>query len=305
MSPTPTQPPAAITTGVYVIQNPATPGNGSGEILQFSKTATGNVNPTGTITAPTNTAFIYLATDGTGNVYSSAGDIREYTAGATGSATPIRSLPMNATTKLGAVQGLYTSESGEIFVSEDSGGVASFSAMANGSVAPTRYILGASQTGGGLSGLISSNNVVADSADNLYVVNEGNGAYGIGVFGSTATGNVAPTRTFGGFANGLAIDSAGNVYGTDAGVIKIYGPAASGNDAPIREITGALTKLGHLGGIRLDSAGSIYVVSTDATGKNPTVLKFASGADGNVAPVSSFTSSAWTNPDFGLSIAVY
>lgn len=299
-----------ITSGVYVIQNPGANGAGSAAILQFATTASGSVSPTGTITAPADTSFDYLATDGAGNVYASThtqtgGDVREYAAGATGAATPVRSLPFGTSTQLGAVQGLAASSTGEIFVSEDSGGVAAFSATATGNVAPARYILAADQNGGGLSTLISANDVVADSSGDLYVVNLGGLTTAIDVFSPTATGNVAPIRVLNTTGNGQAIDSDGNLYVTQHGSILVFAPGASGNDAPIRTISGALTELGILGGIKLDSDGNIYVVSIDSNGGNPTVLRFAAGADGNVAPVSSFTSTAWTNPDNGLSLAVY
>ena len=324
---TPTPPPAVV--HVYVIQNPSTFGTGSGTVLQFPAASTGSVSATATITAPTNTSFEYLAVDGTGNLYVSSesiasGDIREYTVGSTGSATPVRSLPAGTTTMIGAVQGLAASAAGEIFVSEDSGAVLAFGATANGSEAPSRSILGADETGGGLSTLVSANNVAADSSDNLYIANEGApGLMPIVVFGPTATGNVAPLRSIGGVSttiegvSGLTTDSVGNLYvastasmvsqssASYSGTILVFAPGASGNVAPIRTITGASTTLGRLGGIKLDTSGNIYVVSTGTTGSSPTVLKFAAAASGNVAPTSSFTSPAWTNPDNGLSLAVF
>ncbi len=329
-SPAPTPTPTPAVVNVYVIQEPATFGSGSASILQFPATSSGSVSATTTLTAPMNTSFEYLATDGSGNLYvstsvpSTAGDVRVYAAGATGAATPTRTLPGGSTTMIGAVQGLAASAAGEIFVSEDSGGVAAFSATANGSVAPSRYILGAVQMGGGLSTLISANDVAADSSDNLYIANEGApGLMPVAVFAPTATGNVAPARTLGGAAttislvSGMTTDSAGNLYiaggtvafsGTTAvytGSILEFASGATGNAAPMRTITGASTTLGRLGGIKLDAAGNIYVVSVPSTGSTPTVLKFASTATGNVAPTSSFTSPAWTLPDNGYSLAVF
>ncbi len=327
--PNPTPTPAAVVS-VYVIQNPTTFGGGSGTILKFPATSTGNVSATATITAPMNTSFEYLATDGSGNVYvstnapNSAGDVRVYAAGATGAATPTRTLPGDSTTKIGAVQGLAASSAGEIFISEDSGGVAAFSATADGSVAPSRYILGSDQTGGGLSTLVSANDVAADSSDNLYIADEGApGLMPVAVFAPTATGNVAPLRTLGGatttisLIGGMTTDSAGNLYMTGGtvtfsgttsvytGSILEFAPGATGNVAPIRTITGSSTTLGRLGGIKLDASGNIYVVSISNTGSTPAVLKFAAAATGNVAPTSSFTSTSWTLPDNGYSLAVF
>jgi sugar lactone lactonase YvrE len=320
---TPTPPAGA--TSVYVIQNPATFGSGSGAILQFSATATGSVSPTSTITASANTSFNGLATDSTGDIYvstdtpasgsgSSTGEnVLEYTAGGTGSATPTRTLAGNATTMIAAVDGIAASSEGEIFVSEDSGGVAVFSSTATGTVAPERYILGAAQTGGGLSTLIEANAVTADSSDNLYIVNEGApGLMPICVFGPSATGNVAPSRTVGGALTkvsspaAVATDSAGNLYvANHNSSILVFGPTANGNVAPTHTISGSSTLLGSLGGIKVDSVGNIYVISTNSSGKDPMVLKFSATATGNVAPTLSFTSSAWTNPDNNLSLAVH
>ena len=62
-----------------------------------------------------------------------------------------------------------------------------------------------------------------------------------------------------------------------------------------------------VGGIALDNEGYLYVVSVPTCGStaSPTVLKFSTTGDGNIAPVATFTSSTWTNADPTLSIAVY
>lgn len=319
-------------TSVYVLQDPTSGSTGSGSILQFSANGTGSVLPTSTITGPPNTLFTGLDTDGTGNIYVGttgagiAGDVREYASGSSGAATPVRTLPGGSTTKIDSVNGLAVSPGGEIFLSQDSGSIVAFSATATGSVAPARYILGASQTGGGLSTIVVANAVAVDNADNLYVVNEGGpGLQPIVVFGPTATGNAPPLRTIGGpltltstsIVGGVATDSAGNLYVTAtsvsgpaanpvfAGSILVFAAGASGNVAPVRVITGAATQLGPVLGIRVDAIGSVYVVTATTAAMTPTVLKFLATATGNVAPTSSFTSSAWTNPNSVASIAVH
>ena len=312
-------------TKVYVIQNPATFGSGAGTILQFSAAASGIVSPTGTISAPANTSFNSLASDGTGNIYSSyygpgvPGGVVEYAAGATGSPAPIRSLPSNSTTGVTAVDGLVTSTSGEIFVGEDYGGIQAFSATATGSVPPSRRILGAYENGGGLSTIGVANSVAVDTSNNLYVVNQGYiGGQPLLVFGPAATGNVAPLYSIGGSLTGLTVatavttDSSGNIYVTtgssSGGIILEFAASAKGNVAPIRTISGASTQLHSLGGIKVDSIGNIYVVSTTPglnTSLSPTILKFSPTASGDIAPVSTFSSAAWTNPDNSRSLAIY
>jgi hypothetical protein len=109
----------------------------------------------------------------------------------------------------------------------------------------------------------------------------------------------------------IATDSAGNLYVANVvdGVssILIFEPTATGNTPPLRDITGSNTLLGCVGGIALDNAGYLYVVSvpTCGTTASPTVLKFSTTGDGNIAPAATFTSSTWTNADPTLSIAVY
>jgi serine/threonine protein kinase, bacterial len=132
------------------------------------------------------------------------------------------------------------------------------------------------------------------------------------VFGPSATGNVAPSRTIGGALTtvsspvAVATDSAGNLYvANHNSSILVFGPTANGNVAPMRTISGTSTLLESLGGIKVDSVGNIYVITTNSSGKDPMVLKFAATATGNVAPTLSFTSSAWTNPDNNISMAVH
>ena len=313
---------------VYVIQNSATFGSGTPMILKFSATASGSVSPTATISGPTNTAFNALSIDGAGNIYTSyygpkdAGGVLEYAAGATGTVSPVRTILANATTGVTAVDGLATNAAGEIFVGEDYGGVQAFSAAAAGSIAPSRWILGAYETGGGLSTIGVANSVAVDSLNNLYVVNEGYiGGQPILVFGPSATGNAAPFYTIGGPLTGMSVggansvttDSLGNLYVTagsaSGGVILEFSAGAKGNVAPVRTISGPSTLLHALSGIKVDSDGAIFVVSTTTqqSGMNisPTILKFSPTASGDVAPVSTFTSTAWTNPDNARSLAVY
>ena len=119
----------------------------------------------------------------------------------------------------------------------------------------------------------------------------------------------------------LATDSAGNLYVTSAtgslsgqtvtytGTILVFGPGASGNVAPIRTIAGSATGLTRVSGIKVDAVGNIYVLTSTSSGMlssaNPSVLKFSATATGNVAPTSTFTSSAWTSADNAGSLAVY
>jgi hypothetical protein len=320
----------APSTGVYVIQNTAPPASGSaakasatttastGTILQFSTSASGAATPVSTIANLNVTSLAFLAVDGTGDIYTTATEgttgtsVLEFPVNSSNNAQPTRGIPFNDTTQISAPNGLAVDPAGNLALPEATG-VAIFASTANGSVAPSDYI-----TGGGASTLVNPTAAAVDPSDNLYIVNSGEGATNpIVVFNTTSTG--APVRSIGGALTTMAVgspqaiatDTAGNLYVANvvSGVssILVFEPTATGNTPPLRDITGSNTLLGCVGGIALDNAGYLYVVSVPTCGStaNPTVLKFSTTGDGNIAPTATFTSSTWTNADPTLSIAVY
>ena len=230
----------APATGVYVIQDTAASGAtaASGSVLQFSALATDAATPVSTIATTNITSLAFLATDSLGNLYTTSTQdtvgtsLIEYPAGSTNNAQPIRSIPFNATTKLGALNGLATDSTGGLYAPEDSGGVAIFSSTATGLVAPNGYILGDSQTGGGLSTLLVANAATTDASGNLYVIDAGVGATKpIVVFSTSAMGNVAPIRSIGGALTTMAAGTP--LSGT--GITKSASTGASlASSTPIR-----------------------------------------------------------------------
>jgi hypothetical protein len=311
----------APSTGVYVIQNtPATTtAVATGTILQFPTSAAGTATPVSTIANLNVTSLAFLAVDGTGDIYTSATEgttgtsILEFPVDSSNNAQPTRSIPFNTTTQISGPNGIAVDAAGDIVLPEASGSVAIFTSTATGSVAPSNVI-----TGGGASTLVDTTAAAVDTNNNLYIVNSGASATNpIVVFTTVSTG--APTRSIGGALTTLTIgspqsiatDSAGNLYVANvvSGVssILIFEPTATGNTPPLRDITGSNTLLGCVGGIALDNEGYLYVVSTPTCGStaSPTVLEFSTTGNGNIAPVATFTSTAWTNADPTLSIAVY
>ncbi len=316
-SPTPSGP--TINTGaalrVYVVQQPT---SGAGTILQFPATASSGVSPASIITPGTKVAQVN--TDQYGNIYYFGDHIVELASGASGSPTPIREIQAGTVSRICCVDGMGVSPTGSIVLGQDNGEIDEWSSTATGTVAPNRYILGASETGGGASLVVVANQVAVDASDNLFIGAAGSpGTPQVEVFSPTATGNAAPSHSVGsnGLAGSVAVDSSGNVYTTTqsctvtgptlncVGAISVYTSSSTSNATPTRLITGTATLLRSVWGIKVDAIGNIYVISTDATGANPAVLKFGAGASGNVAPVSTFTSSVWTTPDFNPSIAIY
>jgi hypothetical protein len=123
------------------------------------------------------------------------------------------------------------------------------------------------------------------------------------------SGNVAPlhslvTRQLGSAAGsnrGIAFDASGNMYvsydnaglGTD--FVDVYAPPfVSGTLSPTRSIGGLNTELVVPWGITLDGSGVLYVANRDEYGSSPTpdVTEYASGANGNVAPMRTIAGAA-------------
>ena len=93
-SPAPTTP--ATVANVYVASSSVLP-----QIYAFPGNSTGAPTPANTITIPALNLVTALAVDSSGNIYAATDiDIREYAAGATGTATPIRTIPFDSTTTL-------------------------------------------------------------------------------------------------------------------------------------------------------------------------------------------------------------
>ena len=324
---------AAPAVGVYVIQNNAASGSttASGEILQFSTSSSGVTAPLSTIENSKTTSLAYLAVDGYGDIYTSAAEgssgsaILEFPVGSSNNAQPIGDIPFNSTTGLTGINGLAVDAAGDIYAAGFGYGVAGFGYSQNGSVAPD-LLLPIGTQAADVTTLELPYAPAVDRKGNLYVADTASPDISapaptapIVVFAPGATGSVAPSRTLSGALTtlsfgtprGMATDPAGNLYVTNvvSGVssILIFAPGATGNASPLRDITGSNTQLGCVGGIALDNEGYLYVVSTATCGStaNPTVLKFSTQGDGNIAPVATFTSTAWTNADTNLSIAAY
>jgi sugar lactone lactonase YvrE len=262
-------------------------------------------------------AVMALATDSSGQIYaagsiSSQFEILVYAAGASGSATPLRTIVENATNVV-IPNSIAVDSAGAVYVlGQSSLGV--FAANANGTSSPVRLIQGA------LTQLNSPNEVTVDGTGNIYVttsvssVNSSTGA--ILIFASGATGNAAPARviTATPVFTGIAVDSASNIYtvedtvtfnpitgafSTTAAALVEFSAGASGAATPTRSVSGSATGLTFAGGLSRDNAGNVYIVNVfiPTTG-SPTfnVLEFGPNATGNVGPGINFNSSAWTDP---------
>jgi hypothetical protein len=303
-----TEPPPAA-ANIYLVEDlfAPTPSN----IVEFPTSSNGDVTPTTTIKGQSDTFFTGLAVDATGNVYvgvapdnpplgSTSGiAVLAFAPGDSGTATPKRMITGSATglnisgqISIGA---LATDSVGNLYVSAltpEGQGISVFSSAANGNAAPTKVIAGSATN------IADPVQIAVDSAGNIYAANSGTfGPPSILLFDSSATGNVTPTSILGGPATtinsvqGLAVDSAGNIYVAvngkelDGGTPSIleFSAGSTGNVAPIRTISGTATMIGETTNIAVDSAGNAYIFQVIG------ILKFASSANGNAAPTAIIT----------------
>jgi hypothetical protein len=240
-------------------------------------------------------------------------EILVYAPGASGS-NPTRTITSASfQVNQGGITALAVDGSGNLYVSgvlaaPNLGiGVAVFSPTVSGGAIPIRIIEGSATTIVGL-GTVP---IAVDSAENIYISTADPLAPdSILIFNASASGNVPPTSTIGGtlttinVIQGLALDSAGNIYvsnlpsGQNASPeILEFSAGSTGNIAPTRTISGPATTMNAIGSLALDTAGNIYVLN------DLNLLKFAPNAMGNVAPIATITTP--TSLIFANSIAVH
>ena len=190
----------------------------------------------------------------------------------------------------------------ELFVANDlntNAAIMVFPLSANGNVAPIRILQGPQTT------LVGPLGLALDLVhDELIIVSYKTADGGsITVFPRTASGDVAPTRTVQGPLTGfnrpqdVALDLnrdemiVANSYfdsPVSLGSLLVFPRLASGNVAPIRQITGPSTDLCNPIGLVLDAVHDELVVSNSAASGaacGRSVATFAATASGDVAPL--------------------
>lgn len=142
----------------------------------------------------------------------------------------------------------------------------------------------ATRTISGANALIGFTGALAvDTHGALYVPSNN----AIKVFAPGANGNVAPFRTITGPNTGLSsvsgvdVDAEGFIYvtDTDADSLSVFAPSATGDAHPVSRIAGGRSQVINPVDVRR-SGSTVWVVSPG----NQSLLGFAVGADGNVAP---------------------
>lgn len=288
--------------------------NGTNEsVLEFPVTANGNVSPAASLATPAGVVIQAIAADTSGNLYvasfSPVPQILVYAPGATGAATPARTIA-GSNTSLAEVISVAVDPSGQIYVQNATSTnveVLVFAANATGNVAPIRTIT---------SLYMEAPSGLAVDSSNLYVANRPLGY--ILVFPSSANGSTTPTRTIGGYVTGSlqqlllpAADGMGNVYAdsqpTTIGANTWYilefnstaNNTANGNAVPTRTLDLGAGNL--LAGFGVDGAGTIYAAILTAGG-GYSIEVFGSSASGSATPTAVITSSAWTANEAGIAV---
>ena len=245
-------------------------------VLQFSRTATGTVSPLGTLTGPAGVIFSSAVIDASGNLYVAgelpggtsslaAAEVLIYAPGASGTAAPAQTIQLPGLFN-NSIAGMDVDTAGNLYIS---------SYVAIGSGPSGRVYPGLSVYAYSAAGSKQSRVIAGDQTT---------------ILGDTE----------------IAVDGPGNIYVAGGSYadgpqpILIFGPKATGNVAPDATIAGPNTTLYFIRGIATDVLGDIYVASlaqnTSGLGGPlsgiPSILEFAPGAIGNVAPIRTITGSA-------------
>lgn len=253
-------------------------------VLAFGiPTAGGNIAPIQDITGKaTGLTFPYAITAGpSGAIFvddQNNQQVFKFSKDATGNSAPLLTLNVS-----GRVLGLAVDASGHPWVGINTvygyGAIYEYAVGASGNAKPINTISGSNAN------LYFPSGLSFDSSGNLYVSDGGTET--ISEFAANASGNASPINTISGshtkiFEPGqITID--GSTYGNGRIVVAngtdvlVFGPKASGDSAPIADIS----TISSPGGVATDTSGNIYASKT-ATGA---ILEFAPGANGNADPI--------------------
>jgi hypothetical protein len=276
-------------------------------VTVYAKGANGDVPPIQAI-AGSHTALHVpqgIALDAARNIYvvnhTGLGSVTVYPAGANGDVAPTQTIS-GSKTGMNGPEGIALDSSLNIYVANSFGGasglgsVTVYPAGANGNVAPIRTISGSN------TGLNFPEGITLDASLNVYVTTFVGGPSGLGnvsVYAAGANGNVAPVRTITGSNTrlhgpvGIALGRQGGIYVVNydspnrpaPGSVTVYPAGTNGNVAPLRTISGSNTGLFGSLGIARDGSGIHVVNQQGGIGRLGSVTAYATGANGNVAPI--------------------
>ena len=283
-----------------------------GSVTAYPAGSSGNAAPSATITNPSTGIDRpdYVALDSSGKIYVAnnqngpTSSVTVYPAGSNADVPPVATITCNGSCVLGSSAsgltspgGVAVDNTGNIYVTnENTNVIAIFAAGSNGNLSPAATISG-SNTGMG-----NPTGIALDSGGNIYVANNAAKTASITVYPAGSTGNVIPTSSFAPCSKrpfDVKVDGSGNIYVACAeGAINVFAPGASGAPTPIASISGSNTGMSTntVSAIALDSARNIYVANSSNFTSNGftgdslgSILMFAAGSNGNVAPNATVT----------------
>jgi hypothetical protein len=237
-----------------------------------------------------------------------------YSPGATGNATPLRTIT-GSNTGLSFPASIARDTAGRLYVlnlglsGTSPETLTVYTDSATGNAAPIRTIPGIDAGRHNIEGLAVA------GAGQLYIATSvaGGGipADTIKVFAANANGNPVPLYTIAGSNTGLslpwgiALDAGGRLYVANDGssTVTIYAPGASGNIAPIGTIAGSSTGLSSPTAIALDGFGQLYVLNVTIISNRAHyhVTVYSAMATGDAAPITTLTGG---NLDLGYPIGL-
>jgi hypothetical protein len=288
-------PPPTAAKNIYAIQYSynSTTYVEQDSLLVFSASATGSATPTSTLAMPSGFNANSVAVGPQGQIYVGGsqsgnnqdyGQIMEYPAGSSGSATPTVTLMGGSTGTFTNPDNMAVNAAGTLFVSSDDGTLEAFASGFTASSAPTQYLTWGVQTNpttGNENFDWTGYYLGVDTAGDIFYMDGGNEV--VDVFAAGATGTTAPVRTITGtntnsFAqlDNIAVDGAGDVYLVNYNLLDDPNETNPEGNATSKK----MQAMGRNGASRLtarphDSGGS----------QEPTeIIEFAAGATGNATP---------------------
>lgn len=267
-------------------------------VTAFRQSANGNVAPVVDISGSQTKIYqprgFAVSRDGTVAVADSQSgetpEIAEYASGANGNVAPIRTITCGPSGYQEVPDQIAFDEHGNLYAKYYMGHKAPSDAIEvykpsqQSGCTSVRHVLFGSQTAITTFGGITVARGVLYSA----------GGGGVQEFHTSDTGNVAPFNVVdisgsSGDVNGLAVDKRGYLYVANGNEVLVFAPGATGSATPVAVISGDNTQIPLPGsgigalGVAVGRDGRIFVgVQYDTSASS--ILEFAAGSNGNVAP---------------------
>lgn len=280
----------------------------SGEILVFAAGATGSATPTTTITggmSGNGTTFdfpYFLTLNSKGQIFVQSDDfsVVVFAPGATGAAAPTQYISWGQT-NFGDIWGIAADAAGEVFIADyENSAVYAFAAGATGGTPPVRTI-----TGTNTAAFTEPYLLASDAAGDITVSNyNANSDPSVRPSQNPVRANLENHRhkLVPPFLRAEARPHPHSELPGLATSVVTFPAGSNGNATPSRVLSGSSTNIVEPEALTIDAVSNLYYV--DYINASYITMLFPATATGNVAPTTSFTSTAITE-SYGGSIAAY